>query len=188
MPELASFDQDGLLPPGDYPMTLGQLEASYLVVGPADEPWSVRSRRRLVANLRILVNQLWRVGIEEIFVDGSFVENKPKPNDIDGYFECKLLELATGDLQRELNAIDPHKCWTWDPGARRPDPTSTKLQLPMWHVYRVELYPHASTRMTSSGLRDEHGNELQFPAAFRRQRDTGNPKGIVKIIRGGDES
>lgn len=184
MSTLPPFDEDGLLPAGDYELTLDELETSHLVTGHGHEPWSTKTRLQLVKNLRVLVEQLWRVGIENIYIDGSFVENKPKPNDIDGYFECKLMDLATGDLQRELNALDPYKCWTWNPSSRRPDSSSTKLQLPMWHIYRVELYPHASTRMTSSGLRDEHGNELQFPAAFRRQRDTGRAKGIVKIVRG----
>jgi hypothetical protein len=185
--ELPSFDENGLLPAGDYDLTLDELETSHLVVGYDDRPWSIKTRRQLVKNLRILVDQLWRVGIENIFINGSFVEDKPRPNDIDGYFECKLMDLATGDLQRDLNALDPNKCWTWSPAARRPDPSSTKLQLPMWHIYRVELYPHANTRSTSSGILDEHGNELQFPAAFRRQRETGRPKGIVKIVRSTQE-
>lgn len=181
---LPPFDSRGLLPPGDYELTLDELERGYLVTGPGDgEPWSVKKRSLLVRNLRVLVGQLWQIGIENIYIDGSFVESKAKPSDIDGYFECKLMQLATGDLQRSLNAIDPHKCWTWDPHERRPDPNSTKLQLPMWHIYRVELYPHAESRLTNSGIRDEHGNELQFPAAFRRQRDSGQQKGIVKIMR-----
>ena len=163
---------------------LSPRQQSHLVTANGHEPWSVKKRRQLVKNLSVLVDQLWHVGIENIFIDGSFVENKPKPNDIDGYFECNLMDLATGDLQRDLNALDPHKCWTWHPSTRRADPSSTKLQLPMWHIYRVELYPHAQARMTSSGILDEHGNELQFPAAFRRQRDTGRAKGIIKIVRG----
>lgn len=185
MSDLPAFDEHGLLPAGDYELTLDELEQSHLVVGLDDgEPWSKRHRAFLVSNLRVLVMQLWQVGIEAVFIDGSFVEKKARPNDIDGYFECKLMNLATGDLQQDLNAIDPHKCWAWNPAVRRSDPSSTKLQLPMWHIYRVELYPHAASRMTSSGIRDEHGNELQFPAAFRRQRDSGRQKGIVKIIRG----
>ena len=180
---LPPFDENGLLAAGDYPMTLDELESSHLVCGTPNGPWSMKARKQLVGNLRILVGQLWQVGVDNIFVDGSFVENKARPNDIDGYFECKLMDLATGDLQRDLNALDPHMCWAWNPASRRPDSSSTKLQLPMWHIYRVELYPHAASRMTNSGLFDEHGNELQFPAAFRRQRDTGRQKGIIRIIR-----
>ena len=50
----------------------------------------------------------------------------------------------------------------------------------MWHVYRVELYPHVGQ---SSGIRDRHGNELEFPSAFRLSRRDGQPRGIVKIIK-----
>lgn len=159
---LPPFNEHGLLPPGEYEQTLDELEQSYLVTGPSGgQPWSVKTRRMLVRNLRVLVDQLWQVGIENIYIDGSFAEDKAKPGDIDGYFECKHMRLVDRDLQRELNAIDPHKCWTWDPCARRSDGNSTKLQLPMWHIYRVELYPHARTRLTNSGIRDEHGNELR---------------------------
>ena len=144
-PLLPPFDRDGLLPPGDYSLTLEELAASHFVIG-ASEPvnlgWDTAWRRKLVENLAILVRQLWQVGVTEIFVDGSFVEDKDHPNDIDGYFECELARLASGDLKHDLNALDPHKIWTWDPASRRPYPGHAKRQLPMWHVYRIELYPH----------------------------------------------
>jgi hypothetical protein len=53
----------------------------------------------------------------------------------------------------------------------------------MWHTYRVELYPHVPG--IGSGIRDRHGHELEFPAAFRQSRRDGKPKGIVKIKFGG---
>lgn len=158
--------------------------ASHLVVGSGREErtpnWDIEWRRRLVINLGILVRQLWEVGIDRIFVDGSFVDDKEHPNDIDGYFECDLERLTSGDLARELNRQDPHQVWTWDPASRRASRGHRKRQLPMWHVYRVELYPHYGQ---PSGIRDEFGQELQFPAAFRRSRD-GRPRGIIRV-RGG---
>jgi len=48
----------------------------------------------------------------------------------------------------------------------------------MWHVYRVELYPHVGQLC---GIRDRYGHELEFPSAFRQSRRDGTPKGIVKI-------
>jgi hypothetical protein len=131
-----------------------------------------------VENLAVLVRQLWQVDIHEIFIDGSFVEDKDHPNDIDGYFVCELSQLASGDLQRELNLLDPRKIWTWDPASRRPYRGYAKRQLPMWPVYRVELYPHFEQLC---GIRDEHGHELEFPSAFRRSRIDGRPRGIIKI-------
>jgi hypothetical protein len=124
---LPEFLDDGVLPPGDYEISIAELKESMLVVGPRKQgirdaaTWDSAWRRRLVDNLAALVAQLAQVGITEIFVNGSFVEDKDHPNDIDGYFECDLRRLATGDLQRELNAIDPHKVWTWDPRSRRRD-------------------------------------------------------------------
>ncbi len=156
---------------------------------PEGSPWAsiheavARSRRdsRTTASSHpILVDQLWSVGVTEVFVDGSFVEDKDHPNDIDGYFVCSLRDLASGDLTRRLNLIDPKKVWTWDPTQRRPYPGSQKRQLPMWLVYRVELYPHFGQLC---GIADKWGNELEFPSAFRQSRRDGRPKGIIKIIR-----
>lgn len=107
------FNEDGVLQPGDYPMTIGQLKESMLVFGPDNEsPWNQRKRLMLVNNLEILVNQLHNVGVDEIFIDGSFVEDKASPSDIDGYFVADPRDLP--DIVRELNKLDPYKIWTWD--------------------------------------------------------------------------
>jgi hypothetical protein len=133
--ELPGFDADGLLPPGDYEMSLEELQSSMLIEGPGEgyPNWDPEWRLWLVGNLRIMVEQLREVGIEEIFVNGSFV---------------------------------------------------AKWQLPMWHRYRVELYPHyvdLPIALQRTGIRDEFGNDLHFPAAFRKSRREHKPKGIVKI-------
>ncbi len=184
MRDLPPFTDDGLLPADDYELSLGELRTSLLVVG-LGEPnkfphWDSAWRERLVDNLEVLVAQLWRVGVTEVFVDGSFAEDKDHPNDIDGYFVCDLMRLASGDLERELNLLDPHKVWTWDPRARRSYRGYPKKQLPMWHRYRVEFYPHCGQ---GSGICDRFGNELEFPSAFRQSRRDGKPKGIIKIRR-----
>jgi hypothetical protein len=177
--DLPPFTDAGVLPPGDYVLTLEALRASRLVHGTGQSPhWDASWRRQLVDNLELLVRQLWQVGVSEIYVNGSFAEDKDHPNDIDGYFECELHELASGNLERELNLLDPHKVWTWDPASRRPYRNHPKRQLPMWHAYRVELYPHVGQL---SGIRDRYGHELEFPSAFRQSRHDGRPKGIVKI-------
>jgi hypothetical protein len=177
---LPPFTADGLLPPGDYELSLAELARSMLVGGPAARAptWDAAWRAQLVANLAVLVRQLWAVGIDQIFADGSFVEDKDHPNDIDGYFECPRERLASGKLVRALNVSNPKRSWTWDPARRRPYRGYPKRQLPMWHAYRVELYPHFGQ---PAGLRDEHGHELTFPSAFRRSRSDGRPRGLVKI-------
>ncbi|MFA6132828.1 MAG: hypothetical protein WC869_02285 [Phycisphaerae bacterium] len=187
MATIPDFTDEGLLPPGDYGATLDELRQSLLVVGPADADvypaWDGPWRKHLVDNLEILVRQLWQVGVKDIFIDGSFAEDKDHPNDIDGYFVCELRRLASGELERELNLLDPHKVWTWDPASRRPYRGYPKKQLPMWHQYRVELYPHFTGM--ASGIRDEHGNELEFPSAFRRSRRDGQARGIIEILPAG---
>jgi hypothetical protein len=179
---LPPFNDRGLLPPGDYELTLDELRASLLVVGPgaAAPHWDASWRLWLVDNLAVMVSHLWACGIDDIFIDGSFAEDKDHPNDIDGYFVCDLMHLASGRLQRELNIQDPGKCWAWDPASRLPYRGYPKLQLPMWHRYRVELYPHFGQL---SGIRDSFGNDLEFPSAFRISRRDGQPRGIIKIRR-----
>ena len=170
-----TFGATGLLPPYDFELSLEALKESILVTGPKaaasnwDKPW----RELLVGNLEVLCRQLWKVGVRDIFVDGSFAEDKDHP----------LMLLASGKLQQELNLLDPYKIWTWDPATRRPFRGYPKSQLPMWHRYRVELYPHVPG--LGSGIQDKHGNELEFPAAFRQTRGSSEPKGIVRIRYGG---
>jgi hypothetical protein len=116
-----NFTADGMLPPGDYPMTFQQLRSSLLIRGPTlpIEGWDTPWRSQLIDGLEVMVRQLWQIGVTDVFVDGSFVEDKVHPNDIDGYFVCDLKKLASGELERELNRLDPHKVWTWDPRARK---------------------------------------------------------------------
>ncbi|MBK6733677.1 MAG: hypothetical protein IPG61_06235 [bacterium] len=178
---LPDFVPDGVLPPRDFELTIAELRTSMLVLGShtgGRDTWDESWRRKLVDNLEILVTQLHRTGISEVFINGSFVEDKDHPNDIDGYFVCDLGRLASGELQRELNLLEPDKIWTWDPRLRRPYRGYDKLQLPMWHKYRVEFYPHWGQ---VSGIRDRFGNELDFPSAFRISRRSDTPKGIIKI-------
>jgi hypothetical protein len=86
---LPPFTEDGVLPEGDWLLTLDELRNSHLVKGSsASLPgWNAEWRSMLIDNLEILVRQLWIVGIDQIFIDGSFAEDKAHPNDIDGYFD-----------------------------------------------------------------------------------------------------
>lgn len=178
---IPSFTAAGMLPPGDYAATLDELRQSILVAGPANPSphWDVSWRLNLVDQLEVLVEELRQVGITNIYADGSFAEQKDHPNDIDGYFECDRMEFLTGRIERELNLLNQHKVWTWDPAMRRTYRGYPKRQLPMWHYYRVELWPHYGQ---GSGIVDQHGHELDFPAAFRKSRDNHQPRGIVKIV------
>ncbi len=119
------FNDLGLLPPGDYELTIEELKHSLLVIGHPDIPvWNQQWRAFLVNQLEIMVKQLWAVGVREIFINGSFVEDKAHPNDIDGYFECDVRDFPT--MVRELNIGEPDKIWTWDSKSRKPYKGYTK--------------------------------------------------------------
>jgi hypothetical protein len=96
---LPAFNDSNLLPPGDYALTFEALKESVLVIGDGREGWDTGWRRYLVEQVEIMVKQLWQIGIDEIYLDGSFVEAKNHPNDIDGYFHCDFVSVARGDLQ-----------------------------------------------------------------------------------------
>ena len=155
-------------------MTFSDLRRSALVENDL-EGWDQDWRLYLVDQAEVLAHQLWDVGVSEIVLDGSFVEDKFHPNDIDGYFACDAQDLKT--ITQRLNSLDPYKVWTWDPATRRPY-RGSKKQLPMWHRYRVELYPHYGQ---FSGITDRYGQPLTFPSAFRLRRGTYEQKGVVKL-------
>lgn len=171
---LPPFTADGVLPPGDHPLTLDELKGSMLVVGPspAIPTWDNQRRLRQVKNLAQLVEQLRDVGIVEIYIDGSFVQNKPSPGDIDGYYVVDPL-VYPRDQHTKLEQINPlltdvAKKATWEyvkeKGESRPR---------MWRVYQVELF-----RVVRSPLMMRPG---QLPHFFRYTRD-GIPKGIIRLI------
>jgi hypothetical protein len=173
------FDEHGLLPVGNHLLTLDQLAESILVKGVpgVTDPWDESWRRQLVENLGVLVSDLWQVGLTEIYVDGSFVEDKAHPNDIDAYFECDRNYYILGQLKADLDRVNPSGIWLWE--QRLLTPGSSKPQLLMWHRYRVEIFPHYGQ---SFGMTDKLGFELTFPSAFRQTR-SGRRKGIIKLVQ-----
>jgi hypothetical protein len=168
-----------MLPPGDYELTLDELRESRLVTGSPDYPnWDAVWRRHLVDNLGLLVVQLWRVGITEVFIDGSFVEDKDHPNDIDGYFVCDLRRFASGEIERELNLLDPSKAWTWDPTQRRPYRGYPKKQLPCGIATASSF-----TRTTASSpeFATNMATSSSFPLRFGSPDATGNRAASSKL-------
>lgn len=68
----------------------------------------------MLENFLLLAAELWQVGVTEIYIDGSFVEEKDRPNDIDGYFVVDdFKRFIHKELHRALNAINKDKIWTW---------------------------------------------------------------------------
>ena len=179
---LPRFDDDGLLPPGNYELSLDQLKASMLVVGPGpDYPdWDVGWRLQLVCALESLAGQLWQVGITSpICIGGSFVEDRNHPHDIDGYFYCDDRDFLSGQLERRPNQIDPHKAWNWDHRSRAPDARG-RMRYPLWHRYRVDLFPNIGQ---GTGVFDDNGNERNFYSLMRWSDRVKRLRGVILLGR-----
>ena len=177
--DLPPFTPDGVLPAGDYALTLRELRVSHLVAG-ATASWDHEWRGKLVDQVEVLVSELWQCGVERIFLSGSFVECKDHPNDLDGYFECDEEDFLSGNLERRLNAINPEKIWTWDSDRKQLLGNAPRAQLPIWHRYRVDLWPHYGR---VGGETDLYGYDMLFPSLFRRTKYPHRRKGIVKLVR-----
>lgn len=174
------FNERGVLP-SDVEATLDEIQKSYLVTGQGLrlEGWDVAQRLFLVQNLRIVVDKFRQAGgVRDIFIDGSFVEDKLSPGDIDGYFVLEdRRDWATGAFQQRLAALDAPGIWSWSRDHRRRCQSAEK-KLPFWCRYRVELYPDLGL---PSDILGPDGRPLRYPEAFRQRTDTMEPKGILRL-------
>lgn len=171
---------DGLLPPGDHPLTIDELRQSYLVTGEGlNVPgWDSTWRAELVDNLEMFVRQLWLVGVGRIFVNGSFVTAKPDPGDVDAYFECTLATYA----MTLVRLMQTEPTLPWDIAHRPIDPVSLRGKPVMWHRYRVEMFPHFTDYPNRTGIFDEDGRELELAEMFRRDKGSFRLKGVIQIV------
>ena len=179
---MLEFDGRGMLAPGDHPMTLEGLRRSLLVVGPPGrESWNRAWREWLLDRFEVLAGQLWGVGIEQIYLGGSFASDKDHPGDLDGYFMCERAAYKTRALHRALNDIGPFRRWTWKAEDCRPT-RDGRPKLPLWHHHRVELFPYYGQIQT--GFFDLDRTDIDLPTLFRMARATQEPRGVVRVLRG----
>ena len=162
----------------DHEVTLNEIRRSLLVRGP--EPltlsWDRRWRATLVDNLEILVRELWAAGLSTIYIDGSFVQDKDHPGDIDGCFECDFNDWNSGSLEKRLNQLAAKKVWGWGADATRLVLGTSRLL--MWATYRVELHPYFPEFPTGIIMDDEF---VPFPDAYHRFRGRPETKGLLKL-------
>ena len=111
--------------------------------------------------LRAAVEAFWAVGIEEIYIDGSFCTDKPDPGDIDGYW----VEPDPGVYER----IDQY----WIDFELILVPHVRKWKPRMWVDLGVEFFIHPAMRASS---------EADFPDFFRHDRD-GQPRGVIQVMK-----
>jgi hypothetical protein len=167
-----------MLPPGIHRLTIEELRASPLVRGDGTGPWDAAWRGYLVDNFERLYAMLCAIGIDRVFIGGSFVERKAQPSDIDGYFYVDDPDAVyDGRLEARLNELDPARAWGWEAEESIPDPEHGR-QLRMREVYAVELYPCVRSAF---GVIDPLGRPLGFEEGFAVQRVTFERKGIVLI-------
>jgi hypothetical protein len=162
----------------DYTLTIDGLRNSMLVKGPTTGeyiPWDKEKRLYLVNQLEIVANQVWNAGFDKICVDGSFVEDKASPGDIDCYFECGLDDFMQGKVEEALRIANPGEKWGFSKdNLINVDGIS---QFPIWHKYRVDMWPECGM---PSFVFDKSGtNNLKISQAFRQQKHTYRKKGIV---------
>jgi len=156
MPIPSRDDELGYLPPGEHEATLEEVEQTF----------GLRNfrRREIMKGLKRVLEQLKARGVETVFLDGSFVTEKERPNDVDTIY------------------VAP-------PGA---DPATWGLLSPqrqgdLRRVDRVHLWSHPSLQPP------KHPGAPPKPLVefFQTDRDD-NPKGIVKlslnVYEGGSEN
>ena len=151
-----------------------------MINNPDRTDWDSQRRLTLLGNFQILTEQLWDVGVDEVYIAGSFVEEKDRPNDIDGYFVADFKDIVNKNkdgLKGRLRAQES-KIWTWDRADLIYVPEIGKKALPMRVKYDVEMYPDYPGAF--SGIRDRRNKPLGVSEAFRLCRSSGIVKGIIK--------
>jgi hypothetical protein len=175
------FTEEGLLPQ-DIEVTLEELTSSFLVTGAGVElaDWDADWRLHLAQNAGIVARRFRQAGgVDEFWLDGSFVERVARPGDIDAYYVLPREQLANMSAFRaRLNALEGENIWTWNPRDRRRFPETRDAKPPFWGKYHVEVYRQSPEEC---GIIGPHGEQLSFADAFRQQRGTYKRKGIVRL-------
>ena len=176
-----------MLPAGDWEASFEELRASVLVKGPGDgyPHWDASWRAVLVDRLEFWSGSSGRSASRSCSSTGPSRKTRIIPTtSMDTSIATRSGWSWGGGLQDELNQLDPHRTWSWDPAERCPYRGYPKQQLPMWHQYRIELYPHTPGLIAGH---DHRGHALEFPSWFRLSRrplaSGAEEKGIVKLRR-----
>jgi hypothetical protein len=108
-------------------------------------------RRRLVAGLRLAIDELAAAGCRAIYVDGSFVSSKNDPGGFDACWETEGVVATL--LAPTLIAYDVHR--------------------------RGQKAKYGGELFAAEAIADLYGT--RFVDFFQIDKDTGDPKGIVAI-------
>lgn len=95
------FNAVGRLPDGIHPMTIPVVSAAF--------GWNSH-RRELVTAMAAAFADLKAFGCDTVWLDGSFVTDKPEPGDYDAVFEHRTMDLAAARIALpELFDRSPHR-------------------------------------------------------------------------------
>jgi hypothetical protein len=144
---IPSFKDDGQLPPEIHDASWDEFCERY-----ATTP----HRQALVDGLRLLIEHLKIVGCLAVYVDGSFVTAKERPNDYDACWNTERVKIER---------VDPVLLSFSEEGKAK-----------MQKKYRGDIRPQDCSPVESEAT------YLQF---FRIDRN-GNPKGIVRLKLSGN--
>lgn len=175
---MIKFQKNGLLSPEDHPISLDELEA-LLKAGPGNgQNWDTPWRLKLFEELKRRCHELYSIGIDEVYVDGSYATDKAHPNDIDGYFVVpRRWWLDQGE--EALKALDPD-FWRFEIVPN----DEGHAAYPMAFSHNIELFPmyreHTPEYAVCPELIDP---KIQF---FRTDRYSRKAKGIFRIVRTGE--
>jgi hypothetical protein len=142
---IPQFTDEGLLPPGVHETDLEELREKM--------GWS-RKRQGLLEGLEKALELMTSCGVVRVYLDGSFVTDKDRPNDIDGCYD--LAEDVTAEDLRRLAPIFPPNSSNRAEAKRR---------------FGVDLFPAAATEL---------GSGQPFLRFFQTDRE-GRERGVLSV-------
>jgi hypothetical protein len=142
---IPQFTDEGLLPPGVHETDLEELKEKM--------GWS-RKRRELLEGLEEALGLMASCGVARVYLDGSFVTDKDRPNDVDGCYD-----LAEDVTAEDLNRLDPIF------------PPSPEGRAEAKRRFGVDLFPAAATEL---------GSGQPFLRFFRTDRE-GRERGVHSV-------
>lgn len=140
---IPDFDENGNLPPGIHWTTYEAFEERFGTNG---------SRRSQIEGLKKAMEHLKNAGCRTIYINGSFITDKPKPNDFDACWDTEDVNF------KYLQTHAPKLLNTSDRNAQKA-------------TYKGEIFP------SEQPVGIYAMNSLEF---FQRDREK-NPKGIIAI-------
>ena len=151
---IPDFTRDGLLPKGIHETTWELFSVHF--------GKSSRRRKGLIKKIEIVIKILKEVGCKELYIDGSFVTKRNRPEDFDA---CWLREGV--DLSR-LNQLAP--ILKYAPGFFKGVDCKQK--------YGGDIFP--LTRLVPNPKNSE-GQDITYLEFFQMDKESGQDKGIILL-------